>query len=167
MYASTETMPAPPPEVTVTVECFALRLADGGLVARRVAGALCDSPDRTAAALVNLAGHPLDGLAVLHSTSWRWENGLILTYLCCPDPLNDAASEIVRPAHSHHNDTENPSRPGERWFPAGDVLHHGIDHFAWLCEHRPDSVATSRRQFPALWDVIQRQGQHRAGQINR
>ena len=108
----TETSQPASPGARVTIECFALRLLDDHLVARRVRGPLGATPDRTAALLVGLAGGPLDGLALLHSTSWRWEDGLVLTYLCCPDPHEDRAGEIVRPAHTHRDDVENPSRPG-------------------------------------------------------
>jgi hypothetical protein len=152
----------------VIVECFALRLVDQSIVARRVRGPLIGSPDATAVGLVGLDQSSIDGVAVLHSTSWRWDDevGLILTYLCCPDPRPGLDGEFVVPPPSHARADDNPSRPGRNRLDIGDVLHHGIDHFAWLAEHHPATVARAAAADLELWVTIRRAGHHRAGQLH-
>lgn len=150
----------------VSVECFGLRLVDASIVGRRVCGPMVDDPDRVAARLIGLVGSSLDGVAVLHSTSWRWTagGGIVLTYLCCPDP-STVHGEIVMPSMSHTTKGVEPSRPSSGAGTGGDVLHHGVDHFAWLADHFAETVGLSIREDPDLWSAIHRAGRHRAGRF--
>lgn len=70
---------------------------------RRVVGPLVGEPDQAAALLIGLWGSEVDGVAVLHSTSWRWDgvDGLLLTYLCCPDPRPDIAIKTISNWSNH------------------------------------------------------------------
>jgi hypothetical protein len=153
--------------VPTSVECFGLRLDGGRLVGRPVNVRLDGDPDETAAAAIGLRGSPLDGTAVLHSTSWRWhpDAGIVLTYVCAPDPCTAADASAVVPAGGHPHDAVGPSRPGEAAPSTAHVLHHGIDHLAWLADHHPHIVGPSRAADPELWAAILEGGRHRAGRL--
>jgi hypothetical protein len=154
------------PSVPTTVECFGLRLVSGTLVGRLVSTALDGDPDHTAAGAIGLRGSALDGVAVLHSTSWRWhpDTGVVLSYVCAPDPVADPAP-AVEPAQGHPGEGLGPSRPGDGRPSVAHVLHHGIDHLAWLADHHPGLVDASQRVAPDLWAAILRAGRHRAGRL--
>jgi hypothetical protein len=176
--------------VPVVVECFALQLRGGKLWGRLTSGPLDADPDRTAASLCGLLGSPLDGAAVLHSTSWRWEppGVVVLTYVCCPDPAPQAHGTLLRPGsdHDHHDHrshhslhpgepnadgagrhrANDPSRPGADVGGPRAVLHHGIDHLAWLGDHHPQVVGAARAIAADLWAAIDRAGRHRAGRFS-
>lgn len=152
----------------ITVECFGLRALHGSLVGRHTSRQRRSHPDLEAAEMIGLTGSPLDGVALLHSTSWRWDGGrgLVLTYLCCPDPSPVASGKLVMPANAHDELDEDPSRPSNERASLGDVLHHGIDHLAWLGDHHPNLVAPARGASPELWQIILLAGRHRAGQLH-
>ncbi|MEM9037186.1 MAG: hypothetical protein AAGD18_21525 [Actinomycetota bacterium] len=155
--------PDRPATAPVSVETFGLRLERGVLAARRVTSALRGDPDDDAARAIGLDAGTLPG-AVLHSTSWRWECGeIVLTYVCCPDPLDHDAC-LVPPEHGHPGPSE-PTLPGAGPTSVGQVLHHGIDHLAWLADHHDDLVEASRHTHPELWSRITQAGRHRAGQL--
>ncbi|MEP1125613.1 MAG: hypothetical protein ABJH68_17155 [Ilumatobacter sp.] len=137
------------------------------IVGRHVQGPNASHPDIDAARLAGLIGTPLDGTALLHSTSWRWDPavGLVLTYLCCPDPCPDMGGTMVPTAGRHAGVEENPSRPHHPDVEPSDILHHGIDHLAWLSDHHPHLTNGVREVAPALWDAIRLAGRHRAIQI--
>ena len=152
--------------VPAIVECFGLRL-DGVLpVGRLVSAQLDGDPDETAARAIGLIGSEVEGTAVLHSTSWRWQDGvgIVLTYVCAPDPLAlDGVS--VTPADGHPHDAAGPSHPGDGAPTMAQVLHHGIDHLAWLADHHPRLVEPAMSVAPELWTAILSAGRHRAGRI--
>ena len=154
--------------VPTLVECFGLRLDGRRLVGRLVNVRLDGDPDETAAAAIGLRGSPLDGVAVLHSTSWRWhpDLGIVLTYVCAPDPGTTIEVAAVAPAAGHPHHTIGPSRPGEAAPSTAQVLHHGIDHLAWLADHHPHIVEPSRAADPELWAAILEGGRHRAGRLD-
>ena len=154
--------------VPTSVECFGLRLDGRRLVGRPVSVRLDGDPDETAAVAIGLRGSPLDGTAVLHSTSWRWvhEVGIVLTYVCAPDPCTTVEVSAVVPADGHPHHAIGPSRPGEAAPSTAHVLHHGIDHLAWLADHHPHIVGPSRAADPALWAAILEGGRHRAGRLD-
>lgn len=150
------------------VECFGLQLHGDRLVGRRVEVPLAGHPDRDAAWAIGLEGGDRDGVAVLHSTSWRWDaeaDALVLTYICCPDPQADDERgrpvAIARPQEP----LGTASRPSPAELPHGSVLHHGVGHLAWLAEHEPHLVETSRRAWPRIWGAILESGRSRAGQL--
>lgn len=156
------------------VECFAIRLEppdqpdqESRIVGRHVQGPNEHHPDIDVAGLVGLVGSPLDGRALLHSTSWRFDpsTGLILTYLCCPDPHPTLSGSIVPAAGRHNDHDDNPSRPHNPAVELSDVLHHGIDHLAWLSDHHQHITDGVRDLSPLLWEAIRRAGRHRAVQI--
>lgn len=157
------------------VECFGLRLRDGQVLGRRVEVPLRGQPDEAATEAIGLRGTRWEGLAVLPSTSWRFDrqaHALVLTYLCCPDP--DARDDgvvlmVAQPGALATDDqgpaSPDPSRPSPVSLSHGTVLHHGIGHLAWLAEHSPELVAGSRAIAPGLWEAIARTGPARAGQV--
>jgi len=157
------------------VGCFGLRLHGDHLLGRRVEVPLRGQPDEAATEAIGLLGTRWEGLAVLHSTSWRFDQqaqALVLTYLCCPDP--DAREDgvvlvVAQPGASTTNHQgpalPDPSRPSPASLSHGTVLHHGIGHLAWLAEHSPELVAGSRAIAPGLWEAIARTGHARAGQV--
>lgn len=160
----------------VIIECFGVRAvpstSDDGLslVGRHVFERRSGHPDTDAAELIGLLGSQLDGTALLHSTSWRFDpsRGVILTYVCCPDPAPDADGVFVAAASGHgdHCD-DNPSRPHDPHADLSDVFHHGIDHLAWLDDHHRHLTASTARVAPEIWAVVRRAGRHRAGQSAR
>jgi hypothetical protein len=165
-----EALDVPPATV---VECFGLRLRGGYLLGRRVEVPLRGQPDEVAAEAIGLLGTHWRGVAVLHSTSWRFDrqaHALVLTYLCCPDP--DAREDgvvLVQPGVLATDDqgpaSADPSRPSPASLSHGTVLHHGIGHLTWLAEHSPELVAGSRAIAPGLWEAIARTAPARAGQV--
>lgn len=167
-----EVLDVPPRTI---VECFGLRLRGDYLLGRRVEAPLRGHPDRAAAEAIGLRGSGWDGVAVLHSTSWRYDGharALVLTYLCCPDPGGHeegivlvVAQPSVSPSGGHGPVSPDPSRPCPPSLSHGTVLHHGIGHLAWLAEHTPDLVSKAQAASPRLWEAITRTGRTRAGQI--
>lgn len=151
----------------VDIETFALRLVDGSLMARIERTTLASGePDACAAASIGLVPASSPD-AVLHSTSWRWTDGrVVLTYLCCPDPLPGLDHGLITPAHDHPA-VVDPTQPSASRPSPNQVLHHGIDHLAWLADHHPSLVESSRSAHPLLWDRLMRAGRHRAGQFPR
>ena len=162
------------PPATI-VECFGLRLGGDHLLGRRVEVPLQGQPDEAATEAIGLLGTRWEGLAVLHSTSWRFDRqarALVLTYLCCPDPdaREDGVVLVVAQPGASTTKYQGPTSPDPSWpSPAslshGTVLHHGIGHLAWLAEHSPELVARSRAVAPGLWEAIARTGHARAGQV--
>lgn len=157
----------------VIIECFGLRAVrespDGALslFGRHVQSRRSHHPDVDAANLIGLVGSPLDGTALLHSTSWRFDpsHGVVLTYVCCPDPKPHANGVLIAAAagHTGHRDA-NPSRPHDPDAGLADVLHHGIDHLAWLDDHHRHLTTATSRVAAEIWDAIRLAGRHRAGQ---
>ena len=156
--------------MNTVVECFGLQLQGDRLVGRRVEVPLTVHPDQDAARAIGLADSDCDGIAVLHSTSWRWDEEprrLVLTYLCSPDPdPGDADGELIVVA-GPHEPLGRPSRPSPAEHSHGTVLHHGVGHLAWLAEHEPHLVVSSRHVSPRLWEAILAAGRSRAGQLVR
>lgn len=152
------------------VECFGLRLESDRLLGRRVVVRLEGHPDDDAARAIGLHASALDGVAVLHSTSWRLDpdsGDLVLTYVCCPDPdmLCDGCELIVaRPPEASPCD---PSRPSATDLSACAVLHHGICHLAWLADNTPHVVSAAQAARPDLWAAILGADRARAGQLAR
>jgi hypothetical protein len=151
-----------------SIECFGLQLRGDQLVGRRVEVPLSGHPDHDAATAIGLPVSRWDGVAVLHSTSWRCDTeagALVLTYVCCPDPgaTEDGGEPVVI---ARADDPEqNPSRPSPAGLSPGAVLHHGVRHLAWLAEHQATLVRTSRQAAPHLWEAILATGPARAGQL--
>jgi hypothetical protein len=149
------------------VECYGLRLHQDTLIGRRVEVPLAGHPDSVAAEAIGLRGSAVDGIAVLHSTSWRWDDEratLILTYVCAPDPSPSAIScGLVLARRGEGSD--NPSRPSPQSLDHAAVLDHAVSHLAWLAEHHPATVAAARSMGPPLWNAVQAAGTARAGQL--
>lgn len=166
MLPESSTPPGARVVAPIDVETFGLRLENGALRARVVRSPLSGDPDGCAATAIGL--RPGDSSsAVLHSTSWRWTDGrVVLTYLCCPDPQPFIAGSVVIPAHGHPAGVD-PARPGSSDPSQQQVLHHGIDHLAWLADHHLQLVEHSRSAHPLLWDRVMHAGRHRAGQFPR
>jgi hypothetical protein len=132
-------------------------------------------PDDAASEAIGLLGTRWEGLAVLHSTSWRFDRqarALVLTYLCCPDPdaQEDGVALVVAQPGALATDDQaptapDPSSPSPASLSHGTVLHHGIGHLAWLAEHSRELVSGSRVIAPELREAIARTGHARAGQV--
>jgi hypothetical protein len=81
-------------------------------------------------------------MAILHSTSWRWEkNGtLILTYLAFSEDSRCRDSEPSRLARSEllPLQTTDPKKPRPAVIRQQDVLAHGIRHITFLVRYSQD-----------------------------
>jgi hypothetical protein len=81
-------------------------------------------------------------LAILHSTSWRWEKDrtLILTYLAFCEDSNCRSSEPSRLAWSEllPPQTTDPKKPRPAVIRQQDVLAHGIRHITFLVRYSQD-----------------------------
>lgn len=106
--------------------CFVHRMAPLGL----------DNPDGPVRALAETSGAQV---AMLHSTSWRWEEGgrIVLTYLAWVrdgtlPPMAEALPET--PARA----STDPLRPRPKEIARLDPLFHGLRHFAFLLRHDAD-----------------------------
>jgi hypothetical protein len=155
--------------VTNVVECFGVSLRDGVLVGRRVSAPQNADPDETAAESIGLTGSRWEGVAVLHSTSWRWDatsGVLYLTYMCCPDPNPGAGlgSIVVAPKMTVASPGD-PSRPRPAVVSSAAVLIHGLGHLRWLASNSPDPTKGSREGAPDVWEAIMRMPETRAGRI--
>jgi hypothetical protein len=137
----------------VLVEVVLLRLGpDGHLEHRTVASELASPSDVDDHALALSGGLASD--AVLHSTSWRQEQGrLVLTYAALPDPNPAApAQSLVAPSVVAGSTSLRPSP---------DVLHahhvaaHAVRHLADLAERDPVVTAAAAQQ-PQLWAEVTR-----------
>ncbi|HXK61512.1 MAG TPA: hypothetical protein PLP42_16620 [Acidobacteriota bacterium] len=99
-------------------------------------------PDTVARGLV-----PGDcSLAILHSTSWRWEKDgtLILTYLAFSEASNCKSSEPYRLAWSEllPPQSTDPTKPRPAVIRQQDVLAHGIRHITFLVRYSQDRRIT-------------------------
>ena len=138
---------APPPATRVGVEVFAVALAVGTgetLAFARGVGELAggtNPDDRAREIASSLAG----GIALIHSTSWRWEpeGRIVLTYLAWAKEgsLGAGARPLPRLAPPMPTDPLHP-RPAE--IRELDPLSHGLRHLAFLLRtSRNGAVATA------------------------
>jgi hypothetical protein len=81
-------------------------------------------------------------LAILHSTSWRWEKDgtLILTYLAFSEDPKCRSSEPFRLAWSEllPPQSTDPKKPRPAVIRKEDVLAHGIRHITFLIRYSQD-----------------------------
>ena len=81
-------------------------------------------------------------LAILHSTSWRWEKDgtLILTYLAFSEDSRCRGSEPSRLGWSElfPPQTTDPKKPRPAVIRQQDVLAHGIRHISFLVRYSQD-----------------------------
>ena len=150
-----------PPVTRVVVEVFRVGIAagrDGGLVFSKGQGPLesGENPDRRAH---RLAADDPGAVALLHSTSWRWEpdGRIVLTYLAWMK--NGRVGQELRPlpALAPPGPTD-PLHPRPVEIRELDPLAHGLRHLAFLLETSrdgavaaalgPDAVAALRRLEP-------------------
>ena len=150
------------------VECYGVSLRDGRLLGRRVEAGQDGDPDEVAARSIGLSDSAADGVALLHSTSWRWDpagGSLVLTYLCCPDPCPEAGGELTLSTHDDAVSSNNPSRPRPEAVSHAAALNHGLGHLAWLAANYPDTTRASQAAAPAVWGAITRMAEEVAGRI--
>lgn len=126
------------PEHAVLVEVLLLRADQGALLYRVVraplpAGA---TPDEAAR---EHAGGDVD---VLHSTSWRHQDGrIVLTYAALPDPRPDRpATALWQPAIMSSGDPRVPTPPGLHLH---HVAAHAVRHLAELAGRDPAVVTAA------------------------
>jgi hypothetical protein len=127
----------------VAVEVFRVGLASGrerGLVFSRGEGRLenGENPDRRARAL---AADDPGAIALIHSTSWRWETGgrIVLTYLAWMKdgrvgPEGRSLPLLPPPG------TTDPLHPRPAEIRELDPLAHGLRHLAFLLRSSGDGA---------------------------
>lgn len=129
---------------SVAVEVFTVGLGDAEtdqLRYQRTEGALSDglNPDDRARALATAAG-----IALLHSTSWRWEpdGTIVLTYLAwaADGSLGAGARPLPALAPPGPTDPLHPRPPEIREL---DPLAHGLRHLAFLLRTDADGAVAS------------------------
>ena len=139
--------PASPPVTRVAVEVFRLGFAAGrrgGFVFSRAEGRLenGENPDRRAR---GLAAEDPGAIALVHSTSWRWEpdGRIILTYLAWMKDGRVGPEARALPALPPPGATD-PLRPRPAQIRELDPLAHGLRHLAFLLRTSGDgSVAAA------------------------
>ncbi|HEX8498563.1 MAG TPA: hypothetical protein VF661_15310 [Actinomycetales bacterium] len=132
----------------VAVEVLLMGVTPHGISYRPVRADLAGSgPD-------DLARELAGDVALVHSTSWRFEDGVVvLTYAALPDPRpQQAAHALVDPSVVCSGDPMQPAPP---------VLHlphvaaHAVRHLAYLAEHDP-GIAPAQHDvaLARLWGMI-------------
>jgi hypothetical protein len=135
--------PAPERGTRVAVEVFRVGLAAGseGLVFSRSEGPLenGENPDVRAR---GLAVHGGGGLALVHSTSWRWEpdGRIVLTYLAWMKDVGKEARPLPALPPPAPTDPLHP-RPAE--IRELDPLAHGLRHLAFLLRTSEDGAVAA------------------------
>jgi hypothetical protein len=98
-----------------------------------------DEPDEVARVT---SGLPKESNGVLHSTSWRYDEGqVILTYVALPDPHAAAPRRPIPGSIVRGDDGMEPSPEVE----LGDVATHACRHLAFLVATDPEVAATLSR----------------------
>lgn len=121
----------------VTVEVARLGLAAGGALAYRVVSApvgTSAAPDQVALDLAGLA--EAGPGAVVHATSWRYEDAghLVLTYAAVPCALDSASPVLTGTGVLCSPDPLRPTPPGLH---EHHVVAHAARHLAYLAERDP------------------------------
>ena len=136
----------------INVEVMQLCLGPGPVLGYHVVrGCLPDatSPDDYALTLSGVRSGEPGG--VCHSTSWRYENGVVvLTYAATPVRLFGALTPLIEPAIVCSMD---PLRPAPGSLHAHHVAAHAVRHLAYLAEHDPAIAQASLRR-PHLWSAL-------------
>jgi hypothetical protein len=114
-------------------------------------------PDELARRLAGLG--PDDG-GLLHSTSWRFDGAVVLTYAALPDPTPEGATplDLARPTPY----PVDPLAPGRIHLTAHDIAVHACRHLSFL--RRTDPLVASAAiggadhhgadGQPELWNAI-------------
>jgi hypothetical protein len=133
--------PTPQGETRVVVEVFRVGLGaetEGGLVFSRLEGPLenGENPDARAR---GLGREGAGAIALLHSTSWRWEpdGRIVLTYLAWTKDAGRDARPLPPLPPPGPTDPLHP-RPAE--IRALDPLAHGLRHLAFLLRTSHDGA---------------------------
>ncbi len=149
--------------IGVRIEVILLRTDAAGQLGFRVIRAPLgsDHPDRCAR---RLAGLPAAGPALLHSTSWRYDQGgaVVLSYVAAPEvrpelPARPLPDVVI--ALSAAPDRPAPVRIGVR-----NVAAHGVRHLAMLMRTDP-VVRAGLLAFPPLAAAVWRAEPALSGQL--
>jgi hypothetical protein len=147
--------------VPVTVELILLGARDGALTYRRLAVPLARGVEPDATARRTLGGR-LGPDGVLHSTSWRFDDGrLVITYAVAPDPDPGAGGRPVADTVAQGADGRHPSAEPD----FGEVAAHACRHLAFLLT-TDAAVAEASRSRPALWRLISQFSPRVAGELD-
>lgn len=144
------------------VEVLLLRANRGRIAYRRIVGPVAagEHPDDAAARLAAMqpratgqaarrGGPPL---ALLHSTSWRYADGiLVLTYAGLPDPLPWLPAR--RLTSMRIAASADPTRPSAPDVQVTHVVAHACRHLAWLAATDP-VAANAMADHPDLHTTI-------------
>jgi len=148
--------------VPVTIELILLGARAGALTFRRLTVPLPRGVEPDALARHTL-GDRLDRDAVLHSTSWRFENDrIVITYAVAPDPDPRAGDRLVAEAVAQGSDGRHPHAQPDH----AQVATHACRHLAFLMATDAAIAKASRRQ-PVLWRLIARFTPKVAGELPR
>lgn len=143
-------MPADQPK-PVRAEVFLLSERDGRLRFRRVGAPLPAGahPDDAARQLSGLTASTPG--AVLHSTSWRFEDGsVVLTYVALPDPQPHMGTRPVIVDTAAYG---GPLTPSPVRIDADAVAAHACRHLALLAVS-DEAIAAAARFQPVLWELL-------------
>jgi hypothetical protein len=147
-----------------TVEVLLLSQQQGTLRYRTVRGRLETGthPDDLA---VSLAGLTLCTRgALVHSTSWRYADEVVLTYAALPDPAPEQPTQPV-PADAIEIST-SPLMPSPYALGLDAVASHAGRHLALLLTTDP-VVAGAAAEWPELWEAVGRLAPGVAGSMSR
>ncbi len=138
---------------SVTVELALLWVDGGGDLRYRVRSArapVCAAPDQVA---LDLADLPPDARgAVVHATSWRYEDAghVVLTYAAVPSSPRAGDAVLVGVGVVSSTDPVRPRPPGLHQH---HVVAHAARHLAYLAVHDP-TVGRAAQAAPACWAAL-------------
>jgi hypothetical protein len=106
--------------------------------------------------------HVPAGSGLLHSTSWRFDDGqIVLTYVALPDPDPEAPHRPVAPRVARGDDATSPSPDDAA---DAEVAAHACRHLAFLAE-TDDDVGTALRRYPEISQLLRQYQPDLAGQF--
>jgi hypothetical protein len=104
---------------------------------------------------------PVDESALLHSTSWRFDDGqVVLTYVALPDPDPDAPRHRIAASVAQCDDAAHPSPS----VAVAEVAAHACRHLAFLAA-TDSEVRAALRRHPAIVRLLRRHQPEPAGEL--
>jgi hypothetical protein len=144
--------------VPVTVELILLGVRAGVLTFRRLAVPLPRGvePDALARQMIDLGPD-----AVLHSTSWRFEDDrIVITFAVTPDPDPRAGDRLVAETVARGTDGRHPNAEPDH----AQVAAHACRHLAFLMA-TDAAIAKASRRKANVWRLIARFTPKVAGEL--
>jgi len=75
---------------------------------------------------------------IVHSTSWRYERGVVLTYVAVIETPAPAPSEFLERAVERRALARGSATRPPREIAVGQVIEHGLRHLSWLATDDPE-----------------------------